>query len=260
MSTRCGTVSLSDKSTLYRLAEGTGTREVGKDHKIAVPVISMDKLRATLGPLVAQGDGGAIYSVVGSSPPRVYKIFREDKLVDGDEIRISEIAAGLRVGPPFYGAFAVQNGDKRLVVLEMDHVGKSLGDRMGELAQQGIKISSNREEERPPMEVAAEKLYGNSEAFYCALFRKIVLLAENNIAHRDGNVGNIIPRLDGEKDLMLIDYGQALLADDSQTALRASMNDSYHAFFYRRFESLPNKSEEGKRLLALLKEKLGPPK
>lgn len=252
MSTRSEKVSWSDKSVLYRDAKDAGTKEIGKDHKIAVPVISIDKLRTTLGPLLTNGDGGMIYDIKGSSPPRVYKIFREEKLTDGDEIRISEIAGRLGVGPTFYGAFSVQNGDKNLVVFEMDHVGKSLGEQMGNFAP------PTGGDDRPPMEVSVEKLYGSSEAFYCALFRKIVLLADHNIAHRDGNVGNIIPKLEGEKkDLMLIDYGGALLADKPKAALHASIDDeTYYGFFYKRFQSLPNKSEEGTRLLALLKEKL----
>ena len=187
--------------------------------------------------------------------PRFYKIFQAKNLKDGDQIRISEIAGRLGVGPILYGAFSVQNGDKNLVVLEMDYAGKSLGDSIDYDADP--KDGDNR----PPIEALAEKLYGSAEAFYSAFFQKIMLLAENKIAYQDSNAGNIIPRLDGEKkDLMLIDYDDALLKENPTAALRESIEGSRYYlndFYYKRFQSLPNKSEEGKRLLALLKEKLG---
>jgi hypothetical protein len=264
------------------------TENVGKVNPITLQVVNILTIKETIGEKITRGNYGTIYRVNDSSPPRVYKIIPQDQFADGNEIRISKIAADIGVAPSFHRAFLVRQNVKNYVVIEMDYADKSLGKLMEDLAEDA-HIDDNREsmvakdnalsseekafqemrrkfkaqmdsesgltvteiihKKRLSLEEAVEKIYENPEVFYNELFSKIKTLAENNIAYSDSHVGNIMPNHNTEKGLQLIDFDAATLMTDARAATVKSMQSAYNRVHFNKFKELPGLSDNSKKLI-----------
>lgn len=269
---------ISEKSMVYPYLEIADMESIGEINPIDLPLLSINTIKETIGKEVNEGNTAIIYQVNDCLPPRIYKVISPKKFKDGNEIRMSKIAGDIHIAPTFYSAFILEQNAQKFVVVEMDDLGKSLGELMEDLAEKSevIEEVSLTEEEKAFQEMikkmqermgplsigigvdVPEKkklslnetiniIYKNPEDFYCDLFTKIKILAENNIAYCDGHVGNIMPNYGTEKGLQLIDFGSAELMSDTKTAVQRVWKSSYNQVHFREFASLPNlsgKSEE----------------
>ena len=186
-----------------------------------------------------------------------------------------------------------QQTSKSFVVIEMEDSGKSLGKWMDELSK-NIKIEEKKsstpvyqftEKEKAlqeaekeiidkmqalygdefateeidnpkkiSVEEAVDQLYTSRETFYCQLFEKLKILADNHIAYEDPNAGNIMPNLDTEKGLQIIDFDTAELMSDVKTAARKTLASAYTFEHITQFRALSNPSEKSVQLLDWIKQ------
>ena len=260
----------------------------GKVNPIELRLIDIDQINQTIGEKIAYGDCGTIYKVNDCNPPRVYKVIPQDRFANGDEIRISKIAGDKGIAPTFHDAFVVNQHEKKFVVIEMDDAGLSVGKWMEKLAEKTEtdiktvdvekKVLSDKEKaiqemlkkvdekynnytfteivrnKRLSLEETLNKLYPKKEVFYFELFKKIKLLAENNIAYGDSHTGNIMPNLNTDKELQLIDFDAAALVSDPQTAKLKSISSAYNQVHFNQFRQLPELSDESKQLIQWFQE------
>ncbi|MBS0607628.1 MAG: hypothetical protein JSR57_11815 [Verrucomicrobia bacterium] len=275
---------LTPNSVLYPQLHNAPTQPAGKFHTIELPFITIDKIGATIGKNITQGDTGSIYRVKDAIPSRVYKIIALKDFKSGDEIRISKIASDLMLAPTFYSASLVKQGSSCFVVIEMDDAGLSLGKWMEKLAesepekmdldqaepdlsqeelafremmkklraeyQGSFTVTEVKQPKKLSMEETIEKLYGSQEAFYFTLFSKIKTFAENNISYGDTHVGNIMPNHGDEKGMQLIDFDCAAIFGSTDEAAKKTLSSVYTATLFKKFVELPNLSVESKELIA----------
>ena len=241
-----------------------GFMPIGKKNSTEVPFIPLAKIRKTIGQKIGEGCFGTIYRVTDSIPQRVYKIIPEEAFQNGNEIRITKIAAKTGVTPAFHNAFLVQFKNENRVFLEMAYAGKSLDQLMEEdknnppLTQQAEEeeidlsadysaISAIMRIEKASMEAAIDKLYEKREDFYFELFSNLKILAENNISYMDSACGNIIPGNGAEKSLQLIDFDSAIFAESQETAAQGTIQspcNQQHMNDFCKIKNLSDKSQE----------------
>lgn len=262
MSQDCPYLIPSETSAIYQLLVTASTACVGIDKPIKLPVINRNDFDNTCGSTIGSGGSGTVYKVKGLN--RVYKTIPSDCFANGDEIRISKIAFECGVAPTFHGAFLVQQDKDEFVAIEMDKAGKSLRKIMHKLevireTQEVFPKKAQTHTERKsqmPFEDAAKEIYGSEEVFYFKLFSLIKRLAEHNIAYSDTNVGNIMPNysikkgLKAGKDLQLIDFGDAVLMENIESAATALKTALYNRTYLNAFSDLPGLSEESQKLIA----------
>lgn len=279
-------VSLSTASSVDLTASSRGVKKpAGSVNSIDLPYITISDIGPTIGKKLAQGGFGTIYAVRDSDPMRVYKIIFTGQFKNGDEIRITEIAGKLGVGPAFHGAYLVQQPENAFVAVEMDHAGHSLGCWSEELAEKeeasekleeseplsdkeqamqemmekmktemeascGFKVISSREVRRVSLEEVLEALDKTPEEFYIELFSTIQLLAANKIAYLDTNWGNIIPKSRLTGRVQLIDFDQALLMKTPEAAAAKAVRSAYNWSHFRDFTKLQNLSPKSLELIS----------
>lgn len=267
------------------VSQNLSTVPVGIDNPIDLPCIDFRAIVETIGEKKGQGNFGTIYKVKNSISPRVYKIIPQDKFINGDEIRISKIAGDLGVSPFVYDVFLASEESRNVVVIEMDDAGigfhqlmndlddereiqhiqhddpetkKILQERkrasqayLKEMAAQGHRFCEQAKEVKPiTFQETLDNLYPpNREAFYYELFSKIKILAENNIAWRDGNIGNIMPNIGAEKGMQLIDFSRSCLKETTQAAALESLKDGYTYQRFIEFKAINNLSNHSVQLI-----------
>ena len=265
---------LSEKSAIYLQLQKAPLQPAGKFHPIDLPVVSVAKIAHTLGEFITAAGYGSIYRVKNSEPKRIYKAISQTTFQSGDEIRISKIASNLGVGPTFYSACVVEQSDSNFVMLEMEDVGKTLGQWMEALAEPEEVIEPTEEEKAfqemikkmdaecgfsiTPFKTvnridpgeAIQKLYARPEQFYFELFSNIKLLAESRISYGDTNCGNIMPNHGTEKKMQLIDFDSAEFQDSSDMAAKKSINCAYGQFWFNSFRELSSLSIESRELIS----------
>jgi hypothetical protein len=268
------------RPSIFPLSSELPTEVVGNKNPIALPLVKIADIGRTIGKKIGQGSCVGVYMVNNSRPQRVYKVISLDRFANGDEIRIAKIASDARVSPAFYGACLVQQGTDKFVFMEMDHAGKSLFRWMEDLALEAdvgkaslIEDSSSQMakeralkelaemkddgsafkvvavEETPSisMEEAVDKLYKSREDFFFDLFSAIKKLAENNIAYKDTNCGNLIPNVgDGFK---LIDFDSAEFVGSSEEAAVKSVQSMYNQQHFTDFCALKDLSLKSRELI-----------
>lgn len=276
------------QKTLSFLGEGAERREsVGSTNPIELPLISIRAIGDLIGDPIARGQFGTVHQVKRADPPRVYKILRRN-LANGDEVRISQIAAECGVAPRFHGAALVEHRDGKLVAFEMDYAGKSLYYWMEHLAEnsnieqaavakesldaekQAMKQLEEKEEsedgwcaialpvkKRIKIEAAAEMLFGSTEKFYFKLFSNIKQLAERNVGYIDVNASNLIPQRSGqEPDLQFVDFDEARLLSSPKDAVEYALSGIYNRGYLSDFKKTPQLSRESLDLISWFKEQL----
>ena len=280
---------LSETSVISHYAMEGCVKSAGTENPVELSSIDIDAIRETIGEKITNGNFGSIYQVLVDEgvAPRIYKIIPLDQFKDGNEIRISKIAADIGAAPTFYGACLVHQKSRDYVLIEMDDAGKSLGKWMEHLAEEVEPENALTEEERAHQErldairrkmealygnvitateitkkklsreEAVAKLYENREVFYCELFSKIKLLAENHIAYTDTHVGNIMPNCGTETGLQLIDFDGAKITTDIKSAALTSIRSNYTRILYNEFKQLSDPSENSKELLRWFTNQLG---
>jgi len=252
------TAAESNAPTKPQPVEAVGTR-----HPIELPLLAFGDIMWTMGKEIGSGSFSSIFEVRGAHPPRVYKVTRQSNLHDGDEIRIAKVAGEIGVGPPCHRAFLVEHNGETYVFVEMDHVGRSLRERLNEITESGVVGAEAPSKEKTRMEMIRQiqadrerdlitvfkilhQLYESDEAFYYELFSKIKMLAERNIAYGDTNVGNILPEPTG---LRLIDFGTARIEVNPKKAAATAMQSPCNRVWWRQFNKLPNLSETSQALI-----------
>ena len=255
----------SDTPTRQQLVEAVGYR-----HPIELPLIAFGDITWTIGKEVGRGGLSIVYEVSGTHPARVYKVIRQNHLYDGDEIRISEVASEVGVGPTWHRAFLVPHNGETYVFMEMDHVGRSLKECIQDIPDSEVMSTEVPPELTPKQKTRMERLrqrkeelelmmikvlkiihqlYDSEEDFYYELFSKIKTLAERNIAYGDTNIGNILPEPTG---LRLIDFGIAQIEGNPKEASKAAMKSPCNQVWWRQFTMLPNLSEKSQELIKWL--------
>ncbi len=268
------------RPSIFPLSSALPTERVGRNNPIALPLIEIAAIGRTIGEKIKDGSCGSIYNVSGSNPQRVYKAIPLERLKNGDEIRICQVAAQVGVAPVFYGACLVQQREDRFVFIEMDNAGKSLfrwmedlalepdvsnaalieesstqkarAKAMRELADQeddgsGFMVVSCDSVKTVSMEEAVDKLYTSREDFFFELFTAYKILAENKIAYRDGNCGNFIPNRGN--GLRLIDFDSALIAKSQAEAASKTVQSMYNHVHFKDFRALKDLSSKSKELI-----------
>lgn len=252
--------------------------EVGIKNPIALPLLASSQIAATVGGRIGKGDVARIHQVKDTNPERVYRIIPMENFKNGNEIRISNIAAETGVSPAVYGSFAVVNVDSsQFVFIEMDRVGKSLSQHRKDLYKEKHVEAAVEPEAEPeedpalaakrqalkeiqakveaeaasrftviditqpelPFKETIETLYGSEEEYYCQLFTALQTLAKHKIAFLDTNCDNIIPT---GKKVMLLDFDCAELASRVSEAASRILK-SLIRFDLKRFEDLATTNE-----------------
>jgi hypothetical protein len=234
---------------------------VGKINPIELPIVKQNDFLKNLGNKIGQGGFSTIYEVKNKKPLRIYKIISEKNFKNGNEIKISEIAGNLRVAPTFHRAFVVEkfyHNQDPVVVIEMDHAGKTLAKLMEDFYREKNVGIINNGKKRVSQEDAIDKMYEKRETFYYELFEKIKKLAKNNIAYCDIHVGNIIPNYNIEKDFQLIDFDKAKLMEDVENAVQKALEHPYVSLYFQDFQKLKNLSKQSNDLIKWFNDKNNP--
>lgn len=248
-------------------------QRVGGIFPIELPQRELGEFLATLGEKVAEGDCGTIFQVK-EQPNRHYKLIPAGKFQNGDEVRISEIAGRVGVAPAYYGAFTVNPRNQRLVVIEMEHGGKTLGNWMEDLyveperveedakaenalppevqaiieeikAKSRFQVTVIEKKPRTTVEEAIDQMYARPEQFYIDLFSHLKTLAENRIAYGDIHVGNILPK----PVMRLIDFDGASIEASVSAAARKTLGSAYTFLHFKNFTQLKDLSADSKDLI-----------
>jgi hypothetical protein len=215
----------------------SGYQTVGEKNPINLPVVSFKTIKSNIRKPLYKGSNGTVYSQKNSS--RLYKIFPGEKLKNGNEILISQIASRLLIAPNCHGAYLAQPENK--VVIEMDFV----GDSLWQYSQKSVSSLEKWDSTYPPEEEVLSQLFGSKRNFYFQLFSKLKTLAEFNISYTDLHQANIIP-INGT--IKLIDFGhksdiEENIAVAANKTLRSSMEyfdcykDSLKSFSQREYET-----------------------
>ena len=260
----------------------------GLSDPIELPILDINDVRRFIGELIAKGDFGKVYNVVGTFPKRVYKVISADEFISGNEIRIAEIAGKIGVAPPFRRAFLTYWSTKPVVFIEMDDGGKSLEQIYEELNMVGFSEVKPDDEapsiptgsasaapyffssepydgeemtgiyipeiqpDPPAQEKIIESVYKKPETFYFELFSQIKLLAENFISYTDTHLGNILLNKKSKRGLQLIDFGRAMFHPTVEEAITASLLSRYNQEHLSKFKSLEKLSKLSQSLINFL--------
>jgi len=225
---------------------------------------TIEDFESQVGKKIGSGDYGTVWEKKGSDPKRVYKVIQIKDFGDGSEAKIAKIAGDILVGPTVHDIFLI--GD-RLVVIEMDYAGKTLGHYMERVAADRKKSEKQlpapksgpgivnysryqivpiKKPERASIEDTIHALYDLAETFYFQLFCQIKKLAENKISYGDLHVGNIIPLPAAE--VKLIDFGSAKLHATPKEA-KQDLVKPYIFALLKKYQSLPGLSRESQELI-----------
>ncbi len=239
-----------------------------------------DNILERIGRKITEGGNSFIYEVE-NLPDRIFKIIPEKNFQNGDQIRITEIAAKLEISPRYYSSSAFSIGSKHFVVIEMERAEKTLGKIMEDLAgkeePQDMRTQPFQEDEvtarirkkiaqnstfsaaieiKKPKRVSLEKAINHitknqPERFYLALFNRIKQLAEAHIYYADVHVGNIIPNT---IDLLqLIDFDSCEFIENPQIAKIRFMSNAYFQTLLNHYKKIDQLSLESQELIGWFK-------
>jgi hypothetical protein len=277
-------MTISKNSVLINL-QAFSTNQVGKENPIDLPVISETEFMKTLGEKIqTRSVKASIYTVKNTN--HLYKIIQKNQFENGDEIRIFQIAAKLGIAPDIYSAVAVNDhvviemenaGDtfgklatRSITEESSDDLENESKKNFQEIISKMAKnnpnfdkdemklflenlransqfvITSTKKIETMDREEAIKKYYKNPEDFYFQLFSQIRMLAENKIFYPDIHVGNIIPNLDSNKGVQLIDFDSAELLPKATTKeiLSKLKSTAYFQSWWSEFSQIKTKKSE----------------
>lgn len=269
----------SRSSCVYEaLSSSTEVLPAGRTNPIDLPIVPISSIRHRLGTRLAQGDVGVIYEVKDCEPKRIFKLIPLGSFKRGHEIRVSQFAGDIGVGPKVHSAFLMKQSQQTFVIIEMDRIGRSLSQWMTTLAENRNpiqaaaiqiptleetedKLLKNKNEEDAPYVVVSMPqqkislaetvgiLYGKQEPFYFELFSRIKSLAERNIAYLDTNPRNIIPNYELGRAMQLIDFDQAMVTERVSEAVLKVLRGMFTSMDFANYLALPDLSTKSRELI-----------